>query len=99
VVSTKVGEVSGHRRCQTIQFAFLHNAYQLTGMFQNIRLAKGRRWRKAAGHGHVRTRRQDGHATQVGSGPSLTQNGHQGPQQREAPTAFSESWDGRCQAK
>jgi hypothetical protein len=34
----------------------------------------GRFWRKAAGHGHVRSRRQNGHATAVGSGLSLTLN-------------------------
>jgi hypothetical protein len=37
---------------------------------------KGGFWRKAAGHGHLRSRRQNGHATPVGSVLSLTLNGH-----------------------
>jgi hypothetical protein len=38
--------------------------------------AKGSFWRKAAGHRHVRSRRQNGHVTLVGSGLSLTQKRH-----------------------
>ena len=38
----------------------------------------GHFWRKAAGYGHVRSRRQNGHATPVGSGLSLTLNVHHG---------------------